>query len=273
MPLKLGGCQRGGLFSLTEAMGTKFALVGDIHGNFEVLAEALDAARGRWGAFEFVLAAGDVEPNRGHDDHLGVVGPSRYRKVGDFPRVAAGEIVLGAPLYFIAGNHDPYPALDRAGAGEWAPGVWWLGRWGITTIHKVNVGFLSGIYSPKYSDTPEPERNNAKQRTYWHRSELEQLTRTARRYHGGVDVLVTHDWPSDVGTNKAGIPVGDPYLRQLALNLRPKVHACGHMHYDQQVRIGPTQVVCLAKPRNTPDRLHGVVVAERDRRGNLRILA
>ena len=95
-------------------MGTRFALVGDIHGRFEVLAEALDVARRRWGQFDFVLAAGDVEPNRGYEDHLGVVGPPRYRKVGDFPRVAAGDITLGAPLYFITGNHDPYPALDQA---------------------------------------------------------------------------------------------------------------------------------------------------------------
>ena len=139
----------------------------------------------------------------------------------------------------------------------------------------MNVGFLSGIYSPKYSDTwePEPKRNDAKQRTYWHRSELEQLTRAARRYHGGIDVLLTHDWPSDVGTNQAGIPVGDPSLRQLALKLRPRIHACSHMHYDHQARIGPTQVVCLARPHNTPNRLHGVAVAERDRRGNLRILS
>ena len=49
---------------------------------FEVLAEAFDAARRRWGPFVFVLAAGDVEPNRGFGDHLGVVVPSRYRKVG-----------------------------------------------------------------------------------------------------------------------------------------------------------------------------------------------
>ena len=45
-------------------MGTRFALVGDIHGRFQVLAEALNAARRRWGQFDLVLAAGDVAPNR-----------------------------------------------------------------------------------------------------------------------------------------------------------------------------------------------------------------
>ena len=255
---------------LLEPMGTRFALVGDIHGRFGMLADALDEARRRWGRFDFVLAVGDVEPNRGHEDHLGVVGPSRYRKIGDFPSVVTGDIDLGAPLYFIAGNHDPYPALDRTGPGEWAPDVWWLGRWGITRIGNINVAFVSGIYSPKYSDAPEPRRDNAKQRTYWHRSELEQLARAARRCHGGVDVLLTHDWPSDVGTNRAGFPVGDPSLRRLALDLRPSIHACGHMHHDHQAKIGPTRVVCLDKPRATHRGLYGVVVAERDRRGNLR---
>ena len=55
-------------------MGTRFVIVGDVHGRFEALAVALDVARRRWGPFGFVLAVGDVEPNRGWDDHLGVVG-------------------------------------------------------------------------------------------------------------------------------------------------------------------------------------------------------
>ena len=65
--------------------------MGHIDGRFEQLAEALDMARGRWGQFDFVFAVGDVEHNRGYEDHLGVV--------GDFPRVAAGGLNLGAPLY------------------------------------------------------------------------------------------------------------------------------------------------------------------------------
>ena len=195
--------------TLRRVTGPRFALAGDIHGRFEQLAEALDVDRRRWGPLDFVRAVGDVEPNRSYDDHLGVVGPPRYRKVGDFPRLVAGDISLGAPLYFIAGNHDPYPALDQAGAGEWAPGVRWLGRWGITKIVDINVGYLSGIHSRKYSDTPELKRSDPKQRIYWHRSERDQPTRTTRRFHGHVDVLLTHDSPSGVGTNREGKPVGD----------------------------------------------------------------
>ncbi|MDE0168013.1 MAG: hypothetical protein OXS29_00635 [bacterium] len=136
----------------------------------------------------------------------------------------------------------------------------------------VNVGFLSGIYSRKYSDTPEPKRNDAKQRIYRHRSEMEQLTRIARRHHGRVDVLLTHDRPSGVGTSREGRGVSDSTLRELSEAVRPRVHACGHMHHDHPARIGATQVVCLAKPRNTPRRVQGVAVVERDRRRNLQVL-
>lgn len=254
-------------------MGTRFVIVGDIHRSFESLAEALEAARGRWGQIDFILATGDVEANRNHDDHLGVVNPPHYRGIGEFPRVVTGDISLGAPLHFIGGNHDPYPALDQAGPGEWTPGVWWLGRSGITRIADVNVAFLSGIYSRKLSDAPELKRNDAKQRIYWHRSELEQLIRAGRRFHGKVDVLLTHDWPSGVGTDREGNPAGDPSLRRLAEALRPSIHACGHNHHDLRAKIGPTQVLCLARPRKTPDGLQGLAAVERCRRGSLQLLA
>ena len=162
--------------------------------------------------------------------------------------------------------------MRTVGAGEWAPRVWWLGRWGITKVADVNVGYLSGTHSRKYSDLPEMRRSDPKQRIYWHQSELDQLTRSARRFHGRIDVLLTHDWPSGVGTNREGKPVGDPSVRQLTQTLRPRVHACGHMHHDHQSRIGATQVVCLAKPHATPNGVHGVAAVERIRKGQLRIL-
>ena len=162
--------------------------------------------------------------------------------------MVSGEIILDAPLYFIAGNHDPYPMLDRAGPGEWAPGVWWLGRWGVTTISDVTIGFLSGIYSPKFSEFSEPSRQGPKQRTYWHRSELNQLVDTATDLDRKLDVSITHDWPSGIGTDRNGNPVGDPSVRNLIETLRPQIHACGHMHHDLQATIGKTNIICLGRP-------------------------
>ncbi|MDE0376213.1 MAG: metallophosphoesterase [bacterium] len=252
-------------------MTVRYAIVGDIHGMFESLAATLESARGRWGRLDFVLAVGDVEPNRNGDDSRWVVGPERYRKLGDFPRVVNGEIRLGCSLYFIAGNHEPYTALERAGPGEWAPGVWWLGRSGVTIIKGVAVGYLSGIYSPKYSELPEPYRRGPKQKTYWHRSELAHLVHFAQHLPHRLDVLLTHDWPAGVGTDRRGRPVGDVSLRDLTAKLQPRVHACGHMHYDHRGQINNTQVVCLAKPSPGPE-LRGIVVVEHTTPAGLRIL-
>ena len=254
------------------SMTTRFVIVGDIHGRFESLAEGLGEVRHRWGQLDFVLAVGDLEANRDRSDQVGVAVPARYRKMGDFPGLVAGEIVLGAPLYFIAGNHDPYPMLDRAGPGEWTPGVWWLGRFGITRIGDVTVGFLSGIYSPKYSELAEPSRQGPKQRTYWHRSELHQLIDTVGRLDGRLDVLLTHDWPSGVLADRRGNPIGDPSLRELVETVQPRVHACGHRHYDQKGMIGSAQVVCLAKPHAGPRGLQGIAVVERSQDGDLEVL-
>lgn len=55
-------------------MGTRFAIMGDIPGRFQDLAIALDRVRSRWGGIAFTLSVGDVEPNRGHEGHHGVVG-------------------------------------------------------------------------------------------------------------------------------------------------------------------------------------------------------
>ncbi len=247
-------------------------IVGDIHSRFESLTESLDEVRHRWGQFDFVLAVGDLEANRDRNDQVGVVVPARYRKMGDFPKVVAGEIVLGATLYFIAGNHDPYPMLDRTGPGEWVLGVWWLGRFGVTRIADVTVGFLSGIYSPKFSELAEPSRRGPKQRTYWHRSELQQLIDTVGRVDGRLDVLLTHGWPSGVGTDRRGNPVGHPSLRDLVETVQPRVHACGHRHHDRQAMIGSTQVLCLAKPQTGPRGLRGIAVVERNQDRNLKVL-
>lgn len=82
--------------------------MGDVHGDFATLASGLQEAARRSRPFEFVLAVGDLEANRHEADLDGVVVPARHRSLGDFHRVLTGQLDLGAPRYFIAGNHDPY---------------------------------------------------------------------------------------------------------------------------------------------------------------------
>src|SRR5215468_7964707 len=111
----------------------------------------------------------------------------------EFTAFAQGESRMPRPFYFIGGNNEDFESLHSlAGGGEVAPGVHYLGRVGTGTIAGIRLGWLSGIYAPKWLDTPLQEPTTAatrKQAGYFRRSEVDQL-RTARE----VDLLLTHEW-------------------------------------------------------------------------------
>ncbi|MER5327104.1 metallophosphoesterase family protein [Streptosporangium roseum] len=224
-------------------------VVGDVHGEFELLAAWAAVVRQVHGPLDAILAVGDVEPNRDEADAAGVHGPVKYRKVGDFPLLCEGLLDLGAPLYFIGGNHEPWPALDDAGPGWWSDGTYFLGRAGVADVAGLRVAFLSGIHSPRVTDVPKARRDTIKERTYYTAEELEQVSRAARRA-GQIDILLTHDWPSGATGPHRATPVGRPELRALSERLRPRWHFCGHMHHRHRAAIGPTEVVCLGQVRS-----------------------
>ncbi|RKE17103.1 metallophosphoesterase [Streptomyces sp. TLI_171] len=236
---------------------SRVLVVGDVHGEFALLARLAAAVRAAHGPLDAILAVGDVEANRDEADAAGVYGPAKYRKLGDFPLLTDARVDLGAPLFFIGGNHEPWPALDAAGPGEWAPGVHFLGRCGLAEVAGLRVAFLSGIHSSRVTDRPRPVRESLRDRNYYTAAELQRLTTEGSRSRGGVDVLLTHDWPAGLpGADVPGErPVGRPELRTLTERLRPRHHLCGHMHRPLDARIGPTAVTCLSLLRDTRNTL------------------
>jgi lariat debranching enzyme len=221
----------------------RIMVVGDVHGEFERLAE-LSA---RHAPLDAILAVGDVEANRDDTDAAGVHSPAKYRRTGQFPFVLEGLLDLGAPLYFIGGNHEPWPALDAAGPGPWGGGAHFLGRAGVADVLGLRVAYLSGIHSPRLTDRPRARRESVKDRTYYLADEVAQVRRAAGK---GVDVLLTHDWPAGITGPFRGRPVGRPELRALCERIRPRWYFCGHMHHRHTATIGPTGVVCLAHIRD-----------------------
>ena len=239
---------------VAKSKPVRVLVVGDVHGEFELLAEWAAAVRRAHGPLDAILAVGDVEPNRDEVDAAGVHGPAKYRKLGDFPLVHEGLLDLGAPLYFIGGNHEPWPALDEAGPGWWSGAAYFLGRAGVADVAGLRVAFLSGIHSPRITDVPDARRDTIRERTYYTATELRQVSR-AGRAAGRVDLLLTHDWPSGIIEQDDGTSVGRPELRALSELLRPRWHFCGHMHYRHAAAIGPTEVVCLDHIRSGPPAL------------------
>jgi len=131
------------------------AALGDVHGQWReamaLLGAACTSVEITPGGMAAIFQVGDAEPQRNGDEAAMVSGPAQYRKLGDFAEVVSGKIVVPAPLYFIAGNHEPFGALDAdgglvGGSGQWGPNVTYLGRDGLFEIAELRVGFLSGIY-------------------------------------------------------------------------------------------------------------------------------
>ncbi|GIH73765.1 metallophosphoesterase family protein [Planobispora longispora] len=230
----------------TDARPARVLVVGDVHGDFASLARWSAAVRRERGPLDAVLSVGDLEPHRDEADAAGAHGRGG---LGDFPRVVEGAIDLGAPLYFIGGNHEPWPALDDAGPGRWGGVARFLGRSGVGEVAGLRVAFLSGIYAARVTDAPGARRETAKDRTYYTREEVERVGLAAQRA-GDVDILLTHDWPSGIAGPRLGAHVGRPELRALCERVRPRWHFCGHMHRPHRASIGPAEVVCLAHIRS-----------------------
>lgn len=204
-----------------------FAAAGDIHGDHALLVACLDAAIERLGQpLAFVVQVGDFEPIRDEADLATVAGPPHRRKLGSFHRVLSGDLRYPAEVLFIGGNHEPYGWLEQyPTGGELVPGIVYLGRAEVVERHGLRIAGLSGIHSPtRYRDPLPPDWAESaatlKEPTYFRQPDVDRLRRV-----GLVDILLTHDWPSE----HFG-PFGNPQSRALMETLRPRLHLTGHMH-------------------------------------------
>jgi hypothetical protein len=236
------------------------ASVGDIHGRFhrvEAWLDALEAARGR--RVELVLAVGDVEAFRHSDDHRRKA--AKRAMPAEFAEYADGARVMKRPLYFIGGNNEDFEALHDTPQGlELAPNVHYLGRAGLREVGGLRVGYLSGIYAPRFYAQPlkRPRSlDTAKQAGYFR---VEEVGRVAGLRD--VDVLLVHEWPRGLpqraqeegplplGRTLPSYWIGNPVTRKLVETIHPRWVLCGHSHRAFAVALGGqgrplTRVACL----------------------------
>jgi Icc-related predicted phosphoesterase len=226
--------------------------VGDIHGRFHrvrIWLDALEEALGR--AADAVLAVGDVEAFATADDHRRKA--AKRTMPAEFAAFARGESRMPRPFYFIGGNNEDFESLHQMPeGGEVAPGVHYLGRVGEATIAGIRVAWLSGIYAPKWLETPLQAPTTAatrKQAGYFRRPEVERI-----RAAQNVDLLLTHEWPRGLFARTPGKPVrpwmGNQLTRSVVDELRPHWLLCGHSHERFAATLrhpegGQTRVACL----------------------------
>lgn len=217
-----------------------FVALGDVHGSFRQAAKLIEQARKSMGEIDFVVCVGDVEANRSAKDAVGVAtGGGHRRWVGEFPKVLSGAVKLGVPVWFIGGEHEPWATLDARGPGEMSENLSFLGRAGVEEIEGLRIGFLSGIYG-EASAMGLGERSSRDERACYVVAEVEALRRGAKRL-GGLDVLITHDWPTGIIDDR-----GDETVEELVRKLKPKLHICGHHHIRLTSSVGSTSVEAIA---------------------------
>lgn len=226
--------------------------VGDIHGRFHRVRTWLDSLEHALDRpIDAVLAVGDVEAFATADDHRRKA--AKRTMPAEFAAFARGESRMPRPFYFIGGNNEDFESLHALqGGGEVAPGVHYLGRVGAATIAGVRIGWLSGIYAPKWLETPLQAPTSAatrKQAGYFRLAEVERL-RTER----AVDLLLTHEWPRGLFARTPGKPVrpwmGNPLTRSVVDAVQPRWLLCGHSHEQFAATLHheggvPTRVACL----------------------------
>jgi len=231
------------------------AAVGDVHGQWRQAAGLVVSACAQADIdpadLAMILQVGDAEPLRSEAEIAQVPGPKHYRKLGDFPEVVSGDIVMAAPLYFIAGNHEPFESLDADGGliqghGDLAPNVTYLGRAGVVTIDGLRIGFLSGIYGEatfRRSGDGTLKYRVGKHAAHYTAQECDDAFAAVRP---GVDVLLAHDWPSGITETGHFDEVGDERIRALIETSGALLSLHGHMHFAHRATVGSTEVACLA---------------------------
>lgn len=208
-----------------------------------------------------VLAVADEVDRRLYSGTLERLRPDLVVSCGDLPFDYLEFIVTvaGVPLVYVPGNHDPEvgatrraPALSDAGLLAWIglearrdpePGrrgpegcVNVDGR--VERVAGLRVGGLGG--SIRYR--PGPNQYGEREM----RRRTRRLARRARRY-GGLDLLVTHAPPRDLGDEGDPAHRGFEAFHDLIRDARPRIMVHGHVHPHGRERpdrrLGETLVV------------------------------
>ncbi|MHB8263436.1 MAG: metallophosphoesterase family protein [Acidimicrobiales bacterium] len=121
--------------------------MGDVHGHWDHVIDAIGSAELELGRLpDVVLQVGDAEPYRNEADLSGSHVPSKYRSLGLFSALQHGDLTV--LVFFIGGDHEPYPAFDTCRGPfpyEWSPRInaFYLGRAGAALLgNALNVAWI-----------------------------------------------------------------------------------------------------------------------------------
>lgn len=131
--------------------------------------------------------------------------------------------MIGAPLYYVPGNHDTKFDREPPGGCENADGR--------LLEHKgIRILGLGGCRSPRREVHQYPEEDMAKR---------VKNTRGAVRKAGGFDILLSHAPAFGLGDGDDTFHLGFECFVTLLDTYRPKYHFFGHQHKSYRADSGP----------------------------------
>ncbi|KAL1523613.1 hypothetical protein AB1Y20_018549 [Prymnesium parvum] len=196
---------------------TKILVSGDVKGRFAQLFARVATVNATHGPFECVFCVGDF------------LGPGSELESALAP-YRSGEATPPLKTYFLgpASNTAAAATVSELQAGdEVAPGMVYLGTAGVTTIHGLEVAFVSGVDGGEISQLPAD-------------GVAALLAKKNDPSFRGCDVMLTHQWPRGFFRQlpEGSLPVdllpdsdlpevGSEIVAELACSLRPRYHFCG----------------------------------------------
>jgi lariat debranching enzyme len=220
-----------------------FAAVGDVHGSQHAMVELLmEWEKQHRQSLAFVLQLGDFEAVRDVLDLASLPGPQRYRKLGDFADFHDDRAEFPWPVWFIAGNHEPFELLaTMPKGGSVARNCHYLGRAGRMGVEGIRLAWLGGISTAEGPLAKRPSRD-WKQHAYFTERDVDRALSD-----GKVDILLLHEWPlgaaayphETAGRRRSGGAQGpgNETARLLVDLLQPQLALAGHTHWGHRSRL------------------------------------
>lgn len=232
----------------------KVAVVGCSHGELDAIYETIGhIEQSKNFKIDLLLICGDFQAVRNEDDLEVMACLPKYRLMRDFCRYYSGEKTAPVTTLFIGGNHESSQLHLELFRGGWvAKNIYFMGYANVLNFGGLRIAGLSGIYK-KYDyrkgHFETPPLKEGEQWSVFHVRAFETQQLLQMDNNKKLDVLLTHDWPTDIGfhgnmaqlrTNKQkrdtfmqetkSHTLGSPPARQVMDHLKPKYHFAAHLH-------------------------------------------
>lgn len=229
----------------------RFLIIGDVHGYFDPMFEHLINVQNRGIEYDAVIQCGDFG--------------FYYNCVKNLKNILY-KTKFNKPIYFIDGNHEDHFYLFKEYTGSLEKkNIFYCKRGTITKFEDgTKIGWLGGAFNvdrPQevwdgISNFPLPE-------------EVELMINNIKK-ENGIDLMVTHSCPMNIGIGIVGHPefqisaheyisavgykapgildIGDEPLQRLweeLGNLKPKNWVFAHLHKYKYSKVGKTNFYCV----------------------------